>query len=514
MADRTTRSILSKTVIRPLAPTLDDVLSFNGTTWVAASLGELAGTGEVNTASSAGGTSLYKTKTGVDLIFKGLTATSTKISLSANTNDVGIDVVEANLNLANLAGSISIATVTGLQTALDAKAPLASPAFTGTPTGITAAHVGLANVTNTSDANKPVSTAQQTALDLKANLAGPTFTGTVTLPAATVTLANMADIATDTFIGRDTAGTGVPEALSVATVKTLLNLTGTNSGDQNLFGTIAVAGQSDVVADAAGDTLTLAAGANVTITTNAGTDTITIAASSGGVSDGDKGDITISGSGATYTIDNGVVSLAKMADMATDSFIGRDTAGTGVPEVLSVATTKTLLGLTGTNSGDQTITLTSDVTGTGTGSFATTIANDAVTNAKLANMAANSIKGNNTGGAADPLDLTAAQVKTLLAIANTDVSGLGTLSTQSGTFSGTSSGTNTGDQNLFGTIAVSGQSNVVADAANDTLTLVAGSNITITTDAGADSITITGTGGGSGISQGQGYVTAHGFLRS
>lgn len=64
-----------------------------------------------------------------------------------------------------------------------------------------------------------------------------------------------------------------------------------------------------------------------------------------GLSDGDKGDITVSGSGATWTIDNGVVSLAKMADMATDSFLGRDTAGTGAPEVLSVATARTLLGL-------------------------------------------------------------------------------------------------------------------------------------------------------------------------
>ena len=66
--------------------------------------------------------------------------------------------------------------------------------------------------------------------------------------------------------------------------------------------------------------------------------------------------------------------------------------------------------------------LTGDVT---TAVNAATIANDVVTNAKLANMAANSIKGNNTGGAADPLDLTAAQVKTLLAIAAGDVSGLG-----------------------------------------------------------------------------------------
>ena len=39
--------------------------------------------------------------------------------------------------------------------------------------------VGLSNVDNTSDANKPVSTATQTALNLKANLASPSFTGTV-----------------------------------------------------------------------------------------------------------------------------------------------------------------------------------------------------------------------------------------------------------------------------------------------------------------------------------------------
>jgi hypothetical protein len=43
----------------------------------------------------------------------------------------------------------------------------------------------------------------------------------------------------------------------------------------------------------------------------------------------------------------------------------------------------------------------------------------------------------------------------------------------------------------FATISVAGQSNVVADSATDTLTLVAGTGITITTNAGADSITIT-----------------------
>jgi len=56
-----------------------------------------------------------------------------------------------------------------MTTSLAAKAPLASPTFTGTVSGVTKSHVGLGNVDNTSDANKPVSTATQTALDLKAN---------------------------------------------------------------------------------------------------------------------------------------------------------------------------------------------------------------------------------------------------------------------------------------------------------------------------------------------------------
>lgn len=53
-----------------------------------------------------------------------------------------------------------------------------------TSLGLTKSDVGLGSVDNTADAAKPVSTAQQTALDLKANLASPTFTGTVVVPLA------------------------------------------------------------------------------------------------------------------------------------------------------------------------------------------------------------------------------------------------------------------------------------------------------------------------------------------
>jgi len=94
-------------------------------------------------------------------------------------------------------------TVSNLSTLVGTKAPLASPTFTGTVSGITSTMVGLGNVDNTSDANKPVSTATQTALDaklasataattyetitnvaLKAPLASPALTGTPTAPTA------------------------------------------------------------------------------------------------------------------------------------------------------------------------------------------------------------------------------------------------------------------------------------------------------------------------------------------
>lgn len=67
---------------------------------------------------------------------------------------------------AALGNDASFATT--VTNALASRAPLASPTFTGTVSGVTKSHVGLGNVDNTSDANKPVSVATQTALDGKA----------------------------------------------------------------------------------------------------------------------------------------------------------------------------------------------------------------------------------------------------------------------------------------------------------------------------------------------------------
>ena len=61
-----------------------------------------------------------------------------------------------------------------------------------------------------------------------------------------------------------------------------------------------------------------------------------------------------------------------------------------------------------------------------------------------------------------------------------------------------------GSSDSFKTISVSGQSDVVADSSTDTLTLVAGNNMTITTNASGDEISFAASGGaGSGITEEQ-----------
>lgn len=172
------------------SPSTNDVLQWNGTAWVNADVVSQVTSAIVDSAPTTLDTlNELAAALGDDANFATTvtTALGTKQDKVSGVSDTEIgyldgvtSAIQTQINgKANTSHTHAISDVTDLQTSLDAKAPLANPTFTGTVSGVTKAMVGLSNVDNTSDANKPISTATQTALDLKANIASPTFTGTV-----------------------------------------------------------------------------------------------------------------------------------------------------------------------------------------------------------------------------------------------------------------------------------------------------------------------------------------------
>ena len=113
---------------------------------------------------------------------------------------------EDTTNIHGIADTTLLVTTTGTQT-------LTNKTIT-TPAGLVKGDVGLGNVDNTSDANKPVSTATQTALDLKlasataattyAPLASAALTGTPTAPTAAAST-NTTQLATTAFVRAEVA---------------------------------------------------------------------------------------------------------------------------------------------------------------------------------------------------------------------------------------------------------------------------------------------------------------------
>jgi hypothetical protein len=222
------------------------------------------------------------------------------------------------------------------------------------------------------------------------------------------------------------------------------NLSGTNTGDQFLFSTIAVSGQSDVVADNTTDTLTLIAGTNITLTTDPIGDSVTIDASGGG-----------GGEANTTSNQGGFVEFA-------------------LPKVGVDLPFRTL------QSSDSSITVTQNA------SDVDITANEAnIDHDSLLNFVAN-----------EHIDWTSATQNLVttgtIDSANYDVTG----SVAAGSIN---SGTNTGDQNLWETITADLGAALTPNIATDTLNFVGGTNITITSD-GVDTLTIDSTGGGGGVS--------------
>ncbi|MHB8994558.1 MAG: beta strand repeat-containing protein [Armatimonadota bacterium] len=313
--------------------------------------------------------------------------------------------------------------------------------------------LSLGNVNNTTDLLKPISTATQTALNLKAASANGVTSGDAHDHAggdgAVIPLAGMANVATASLLGRKTALTGVPEVLSAADAKTLLALNNVDNTTDllkpvstatqaalDLKGSSSLALGETVSTAYRGDRGKTAYDHSQIITGNPhvldATD-VGAAPTANGVTNGNSHD-HMGGDGAA-------IPLGGMATMAQASLLGRKTASTGIPEVLSATDAKTLLALVKGDVGLGNVDNTTDLlkpisTATQTALDLKAASAVGVTNgnshdhnggdgaliplAGMATLTASSIMGNNTAGAATPIALTVAQTKTLLALGNVD----------------------------------------------------------------------------------------------
>jgi hypothetical protein len=192
----------TSTVAGPTGP--QGAIGLTGATGATGATGLTGATG----AAGTNGTNGVDGATGLT----GATGTNGADGLTTSVNGVtqiagAITLTKSNIGLGSVDNTTDLLkpVSTATQSALDLKAPLASPTFTGTVSGIDKTMVGLGSVDNTTDLLKPVSTATQSALDLKAPLASPTFTGTPTLPTGTIAVTqtagnNTTAIATTAFV--------------------------------------------------------------------------------------------------------------------------------------------------------------------------------------------------------------------------------------------------------------------------------------------------------------------------
>ena len=141
---------------------------------------------------------------------------------------------------------------------------------------------------------------------------------TANLADESVTLAKLAHVGTDVFLGRDTAGIGDVETLTPAVARTMLNVADGAAANQTITAGTGLTGGGS--------------GAAVTLDVAAADATITVAADSIAV-----------GTIGTGNVADEAITLPKLAHIATDVFLGRTTAGTGDVETLGAAAARTVL---------------------------------------------------------------------------------------------------------------------------------------------------------------------------
>jgi hypothetical protein len=209
-------------------------------------------------------------------------------------------------------------------------------------------NLGLNNVDNTSDLNKPVSTATQTALDAKAPLASPGFTGVPTAPTAP-TGTSTTQIATTAFVNAALATAAAPDATT--TLKGRIQLAGDLSGTADAPTVPALANKenlanksTDMVADANSTTKY----PSVKLIKDY-VDSLT----SSGVADADsttKGKIQLAGdlagtssSAANPIISNDAISTVKIADGAVTTSKINDVSVTETKLAANAVTTNKIV---------------------------------------------------------------------------------------------------------------------------------------------------------------------------
>lgn len=214
--------------------------------------------------------------------------------------------------------------------------------------------------------------------------------GTIlTIADNSVSNAKLGDMAQSTIKGRGAgSGTGDPIDLSVNQVKDILGYTKADIGLPNVENLSKAQILTDAALSGEATAPTPTASDNTTkIATTQWVNAALAGAIGAGVADGDKGDLTVSGTGLIWTIDPNAVTLSKLQQIPTDTLIGRDTAGSGNAELIGV---------------------------TGGLQF------DGAGNLRLADMANATVKGRNSAGAGVPEDLSMTQLKVLLQLNNVD----------------------------------------------------------------------------------------------
>ena len=255
---------------------------------------------------------------------------------------------------------------------------------------------------------------------------------------------------------------------------------------QNIFKSVAVAGEDTITADANDDTLTFVAGSGVTLATDASTDAITISATGTGgtltsVDMTVPTGFTVSGNPITTSGTLAVSFDTGYALPTTASQANWTTAYNRSPTALAYNTSSGIITLTK----EDATTLTATVT---LAPFTTSTLTEG-TNLYFTDSRARSAISAGTGisySSATGVITNSAPDQTVVLTAGTGISTSGTYPNFTITNSDRGS-----SQNIFKNVAVSGQTTLSADANDDTLTVASGTGISLSTNSTTDTLTIT-----------------------